>query len=267
MKNEPGKFIAEAPFPFRLLYAGWGIANSAPCRFENEDYEYITVEYVVGGRGVLESDGFRFDCEPDSVYFLHRHSRNRYWTIPDALWSKLFFTVDGKLADTLLESYGLTTTYQLRGVPQLRRYFDAMAEFGYGGGEWTHRKAAVIFHQFAGACAETLQERSMSAPSEVVELKKALDRGVEGKFRLNAFSREIGFSETHLIRRFREEFGCTPCEYLMRQRIDAARRLLDCSRKSVKEIAAMLGFSDQYYFSGCFKARTGSSPSQYRNRS
>ena len=34
---------------------------------------------------------------------------------------------------------------------------------------------------------------------------------------------------------------------------------------SNKEIAAALGFSDQYYFSGCFKARTGVSPTAYRS--
>ena len=267
MKNNPNNFVVAPPFPFRLQYAGSAVADTAPCLFERNDYEYITIEYVVDGRGILESDGFRCECEADSVYFLHRHSCHRYWTVPDALWRKLFFTVDGKLADTLLESYGLTREYQLCGVPQLKRHFEAMAELGYGGSPRSDRKAAVIFHQFAEACVDTLLERSLSARPEVADLKEALDQSVDGKFRLEAFCREIGYSETHMIRRFREEFGCSPYEYLMRQRIDAARRLLDCSRKSIKEIAAMLEFSDQYYFSGCFKTRTGMSPSQYRKRS
>mgnify|MGYP002604646295 CR=1 FL=1 len=46
---------------------------------------------------------------------------------------------------------------------------------------------------------------------------------------------------------------------------ETAQRLLTYTRKSVKEIAAALGFSDQYYFSGCFKARTGVSPTAYRS--
>ena len=51
----------------------------------------------------------------------------------------------------------------------------------------------------------------------------------------------------------------------MRRRVETAQRLLIYTRKSVKEIAAALGFSDQYYFSGCFKARTGVSPTAYRS--
>lgn len=259
--------VAREPFPFRLLHAGWGIADSAPCRFENRDYGFLTVEYIVSGRGVLESDGTRFECGPDSVYFLHRHSNHCYWTLPDALWRKLFFILDGPLADTLTESYGLTREHMVPNVPHLKHCFEALMALGYGGGERSDRKAAVIYHQFAEACADTLAERAVTARPEVMALKAELDRNVDGKFRLETFCRNAGFSETHMIRRFREEFGSSPYEYLMRQRIEAARRLLDYSRKSVKEIAATLGFSDQYYFSGCFKARTGMSPSQYRRRS
>ena len=198
MKNEPTASQVDPPFPFRLLHAEWGIADSAPCLFGHEDYEFITVEYVVDGRGVLESDGFRFECGPDSVYFLHRHSRHRYWTVPEAPWRKLFFIVDGPLADTLLESYNLTREYVLEGVPQLRRNFESMMEIGYGGGPRSDWRAAMIFHQFAEACAETLLERSLSARPEVAELKTVLDRSVDGKFRLEAFCRDIGFSETHM---------------------------------------------------------------------
>ncbi|MBS1369378.1 MAG: AraC family transcriptional regulator [Lentisphaeria bacterium] len=265
MNGLPPPASDEAAFPFRLNHAGWGIANTPDCGFERVDYEFCTVEYVVRGRGVLESDGRRFECGPESIYFLHRRSSHHYRTDPADLWHKLFFVVDGALADMLIECHGLSAVYQINGVPQLRHYFEAMMELGYAG-PMLNRRAAVIFHQFAEACSEILCERTLTARPEAAELKKALDGSVGKRFRLEEFCKEAGFTPAHLIRRFREAFGCSPYEYLMRQRIEAARRLLTCSRKSVKEIAGMLGFSDQYYFSGCFKARTGMNPSRYRKR-
>ncbi len=253
-----------SPFPFRLLHAGWGIADSAPCLFEQENYEYITVEFVVQGYGILESDGRRVECPPDSVYFLHRHSNHRYWTLPGLLWHKIFFLVDGPLADLLTESYDLRAVLQLTDVPQLRPCFEAMLELGHGGDLRANRRAAAIFHQFVESCAGIRDERTRTIRPEVAELKNALDRSTGEKFRLETFCRNAGFSETHLIRRFKEEFGCSPYEYRMRQRIEAAQRLLSYTQKSIKEIAAMLDFSDQYYFSGCFKERTGMSPSRFR---
>ena len=255
----------DAAFPFRLNHAGWGIATTSECEFEHADYEFCTVEYVVSGRGGLESDGRRFECGPDSIYFLHRHSNHSYRTDPVDLWHKLFFIVDGRLADMLIECYGLSDVYQINGVPQLRPYFEAMMELGFATPA-AHRRAAVIFHQFAESCAEILQERTLSARPEAVSLKKTIDGSIGKRFRLNEFSRDAGYSSAHLIRCFREAFGCSPYEYLMQRRIETARQLLCFSRKSIKEIAGMLGFSDQYSFSSCFKARTGVSPSSYRRR-
>ena len=256
---------SDAVFPFRLNHAGWGIATTPECGFEHVDYEFCTVEYVVSGHGVLESDGRRFECGPESIYFLHHRSNHSYRTDPVDLWHKLFFIVDGVLADMLIHCYGLSRVYQINGVPQLRPYFEAMMELGFGSPE-LHRRAAVIFHQFAEACAEILRERNCSARPEVIALKNAIDESLGTHFRLNEFSRKIGYSSSHLIRHFREAFECSPYEYRMQRRIEVARRLLGFSRKSVKEIAGMLGFSDQYSFSSCFKARTGVSPSRCRRR-
>ena len=46
--------------------------------------------------------------------------------------------------------------------------------------------------------------------------------------------------------------------------MEQARALLLNSMLSVKEIAEVLGFSSQYHFSNCFKARIGKSPSDFR---
>ena len=252
------------PFPFRLLNAGWGIAHEPDCLFERADYGYCTIEYVARGRGVLESDGRRFECGPGDVYFLHRHSNHRYWTDPAELWHKLFCMVDGELVDLLMDSYRLAGVYRIAEAPRLRQHFEALAALG-GDGAVRDMRAAAIFHQLLEACAETLYERTLPARPEVVELKRELDGCTDGGFRLEEFAGRSGYSAAHLIRHVREAFGCPPYEYLMRRRVETAQRLLTYTRKSVKEIAAALGFSDQYYFSGCFKARTGVSPTAYRS--
>ena len=150
------------PFPFRLLNAGWGIAHEPDCLFERADYGYCTIEYVARGRGVLESDGRRFECGPGDVYFLHRHSNHRYWTDPAELWHKLFCMVDGELVDLLMDSYRLAGVYRIAEAPRLRQHFEALAALG-GDGAVRDMRAAAIFHQLLEACAETLYERTLPA--------------------------------------------------------------------------------------------------------
>ncbi len=76
----------------------------------------------------------------------------------------------------------------------------------------------------------------------------------------------LGVSHDYMRRCFREETGVTPLEYLTKMRIDHAKTALRQNRGlSIQQIAAECGFSDQYYFSRCFKKREGVSPRVFRN--
>ncbi len=69
-----------------------------------------------------------------------------------------------------------------------------------------------------------------------------------------------------LMTRFKNEYGLTINQYLTDVRLAAAVELLQKSQKSVKEIAAECGFSDQNYFSRLFTNRMHCSPTVYRDK-
>lgn len=64
--------------------------------------------------------------------------------------------------------------------------------------------------------------------------------------------------------KFKALMGVSPTKYLLRLRIGAACDLLRHTDFSVKEIAAMCGYRDPYFFSRAFKEYTGTSPRAYR---
>lgn len=63
---------------------------------------------------------------------------------------------------------------------------------------------------------------------------------------------------------FQRYLHCSPTEYLQRRRIFAAAKRLSVTDTPVTEIALEFGFSSPSYFSKCFKAEIGSSPTAYR---
>ena len=71
-------------------------------------------------------------------------------------------------------------------------------------------------------------------------------------------------SRSGLQRKMKQIMGVTPVDFLKEARIKHACKLLDTTQKSVSEIAFACGFSDPKYFSRCFKASTGKSPTEYR---
>jgi len=63
---------------------------------------------------------------------------------------------------------------------------------------------------------------------------------------------------------FCRHFGVPPLRYLQRRRIERAQFRIHDTAAGVAEIAAELGFCDQFHFSRVFRAITGCSPLQYR---
>lgn len=71
-------------------------------------------------------------------------------------------------------------------------------------------------------------------------------------------------SESQLRRKICKITGTSPNSYIAALRINKAKNELTHTSKTVKQISAECGFSSQYYFSRCFSAITGISPTEYR---
>lgn len=77
---------------------------------------------------------------------------------------------------------------------------------------------------------------------------------------------KLSINFDYLNRIFKKRTGNTIFSYLHALRIDRAKQLLLTTALPLQEIAAMTGFSDEYYFNRSFKKTVGTPPSKYRNR-
>jgi YSIRK-targeted surface antigen transcriptional regulator len=78
-------------------------------------------------------------------------------------------------------------------------------------------------------------------------------------------SQEAGVHRNYLSALFKKEMGITLKHYILEQKIEEAKSLLKFTDSSLLEIATLLNFHDQSYFTKVFKKFTGFTPHQYRN--
>ena len=69
-----------------------------------------------------------------------------------------------------------------------------------------------------------------------------------------------------LVRAFQKILGMTPAAYVMSTRINAARKLLEATDKTISEIAQDCGFCDHSHFVHTFRRERGITPCEYRRR-
>jgi AraC family transcriptional regulator len=87
---------------------------------------------------------------------------------------------------------------------------------------------------------------------------------LDEEFNLDRLAAQVGLSKFYFNRLFKSALGVSPSRYQISLRMDAARRLLRETKKSVVEIALEVGYANPSHFARFFRKETGSSPSDYR---
>ena len=75
----------------------------------------------------------------------------------------------------------------------------------------------------------------------------------------------INFNTSYISRLFKKEVGITISEYILKEKVEEAKRLLLLDDYSILEISVLLHFNDQSYFTKIFKRFTGVTPKKFRD--
>ncbi|MFF7328548.1 helix-turn-helix domain-containing protein [Streptomyces sp. NPDC008150] len=95
-------------------------------------------------------------------------------------------------------------------------------------------------------------------------LLRWLEENAERELTLEDIATHAGLSTRTLNRRFREQTGTTPLQWLHRARVRHAQYLLETTPYPVERIAAQTGFGSPTAFRDRFRRVVGTSPQAYR---
>jgi AraC-like DNA-binding protein len=97
----------------------------------------------------------------------------------------------------------------------------------------------------------------------IVRAKLFIDANFAGAIDLDKICDEACFSKFHFVRLFKNAYGHTPHQYLIKLRVERAMQLLGAG-SPVKNACFDVGFDSVASFTGLFKRRTGMTPAAYR---
>jgi AraC family transcriptional regulator len=104
------------------------------------------------------------------------------------------------------------------------------------------------------------------APWQMRRVVETVEANPGANHTIGALAQECDLSSSHFARAFKETTGLAPHQWLTRQRIEHARRLLAQTSMELSEIALACGFVDQSHFSRVFARQEKHSPGRWRRR-
>ncbi len=96
--------------------------------------------------------------------------------------------------------------------------------------------------------------------------KAYIDENLLEDIGLAKVANSLHVSPGYLSRIFQKEIGENFIDYITRNKMEHAQRLLRDTTRKVYDIAAEVGYTNPHYFSRLFKLRTGVTPHDYRNQ-
>jgi len=87
---------------------------------------------------------------------------------------------------------------------------------------------------------------------------------IQEDIKLEILSEKACMSKATFYRSFKKEFGISPLEYILSEKIKNAKQLLSHPELSIKKVSFECGFNDVNYFVRLFKKMEGITPRQYQ---
>lgn len=152
-----------------------------------------------------------------------------------------------------------------RGVPA-----HALAAYGEGAdGERTVPSTLEWIRSTADAVAaltDKTREAGLDAKTLVEAALRHIGEHISEDLSREAVANRIGLNPDYFGRVFRKETGTTITEYVTKERVAMAVRLLEGTDQPISRIAEQVGYTNFAYFSQTFRKLTGRTPSEYQKR-
>ena len=268
-------YVPQTKTPFYLEMAGISYCDGT-YKITRQDSRETVLEYVVDGHGYINVDGENYTASAGDVYILRKKTTHTYWSDAKKPWMKIFFNIRGSLAEKILEEYklGIKGKVVLRGDGLESDFRELLAKLSNDTVSQAEKfdLAALDFLKIIIKLSNLdklqgdLSGELMSVEDEMNRLLEYIAMNPKRIVGNQELANVIFRSKDFVIKRFNTNFGITPYEYQIQQKIFLASNMLKNTKLSVKEIASSLGYDDQHYFSYMFKKRCGVSPTQYRKQ-
>lgn len=127
-----------------------------------------------------------------------------------------------------------------------------------------HMLAVHLLRHYTSAEITIKEPSQRLTPQQIRRVMDFVQEHLNQDLSLELLAQQTGFSPYYFARLFRRTTGESPHQFVLRQRLEHAQRLLEERNASLAHIAIESGFADQSHFTQVFKQHFGLTPRMYQ---
>lgn len=183
--------------------------------------------------------------------FIHQVAKETVDRVPD----QLEFVPEFRICDRHLESIAMMLLTELQQEHSgTKLYIESLSNV----------LAVHLLRQYAATKPQLPVYEGGLPQRQLLQVLSYIHEYLHQDIKLADLAALLGMSQFHFSHVFKQSIGIAPYQYLLQQRIERAKQLLNESNRSIMEIALMCGFNSHSHLSKQFRQVTGMTPTAYR---
>lgn len=256
---------------------------------DKHQHEFCELVVILAGGARHWINGEEYELGAGDVFLINRQDLHAYYDARGLRLCNMLFDPDRFPADRgdlhCLPGYHalffLEPHYRQRDqfasrlklsrgeMPWLAEMIARMTAESNAGAPGHETMLAAMFNEVVVYLARLYSRQRDPAAAGVLRLSKVLaqlEAHLDEPLHLDELARLAHMSKNHLLRVFKQCYGTTPGDYLIRLRLTRAVELMRWPGRTLTEIAYEAGFGDSNYFSRMFRKVYGQTPREFRLR-
>ena len=241
-----------------------------------DDFEYVkgltifhsqpmyTLHFVIKGSGILEVDGQKFTPKEGDYFILPPDKNFRYYPSVTTPWKYFWLAFLGDNADkyyAMLTENGVMRSDLSTETSQVL-FSEFFTDYFVNGNTGYYRVLSFFYSLINALCKNSLNtptKRYMQEITNCIKLNYA-----NPDFTIESISKIMHISHSYLCKIFKKETSQTVKNYLTSYRMNEAVKLITETDKQIKDIAYLVGYSDEITFIKSFKQHFGKTATSFR---
>ena len=250
-------------------------------------HEFAEIIYITSGECVQTINGISYLAKRGDMLFINRGSTHTFSPVNSFTYYNICFSPE-TVVKRVIDRENAFDLLSLSALEEIQSESMPIGRFSFDGDErlWIEHllrdmhseyvsdkseRNAILESYMTIIVAKILRKAHISSSIDREEfsgvwraLSEFIDDNLNQKLTLEDLAQKCFYNPSYFSRTFKQKFGMSPIEYITKERITRAAKLLADPSLSMEDIAEQCGFGDKSSLYRAFEKYFGCSPSEYR---